>query len=187
MARPRSRPTTPLFRMIEARAQRESLSREALCRRFGISASYFGQLSADPELLAQASRPVIAAIAEFLEVPFVQAQLWAGQLRWEDFGMPRNPAATVIQYVDRVAMQIEEDPHFREFAVPLKDWSATPPSIRLRYVALYEQARALRLQREAQGAAFAQTLARAGNIEPAGPPAAAAPAGVPASRRKRAA
>ena len=82
MARPRSRPTLYLFRILEAKALREGLARDALCKRFRISSSYYGQLSADSTLLAQASRPVIAAIAEFLGVPFVQAQLWAGQITW---------------------------------------------------------------------------------------------------------
>ena len=66
MARPRSRPTMYLFRLIEARALRDGLTREELCARFGISSSYYGQLSADATLLSQASRPVVQAIAAFL-------------------------------------------------------------------------------------------------------------------------
>ena len=165
MPRPRLRPLTPLFRMIEAKALREQLGREELCRRFGISASYYGQLSADASLLSQASRPVLGAIAEFLDVALVQAQLWAGQIRWEDFGPRRNPGATVTQYLDAVAMQMEDDAHFREFAVPLKDWSATPQSMKLRYVALYEHARMLRLGRDSAGASVAATLARAAGLQ----------------------
>ena len=153
-----------LFRLLEAKALRDGLTREELCARFGISSSYYGQLSADATLLAQASRPVVAAIAAFLEVPFVQAQLWAGQITWQDFGSPRNPGATVIQYLDKVAMQIGDDELFREFAVPLKEWSATPQAIKLRYVALYEQARRLRLQKEISASPIGLVLARAAQL-----------------------
>jgi hypothetical protein len=165
MARPRSRPTMYLFRLIEAKALRESLSREELCARFNISSSYYGQLSADAALLSQASRPVIAAIAAFLEVPYVQAQLWGGQITWQDFGLPKNPGATVTQYLDRVALQIADDEHFREFGVPIKEWSATPHAIKLRYVALYEHARQLRLHKEAAGSAVGLALARAAQLK----------------------
>jgi hypothetical protein len=164
MARPRSRPTVYLFRLIELKAQREGTSRESLCSQFGISASYYGQLSSEPTLLAQASRPVIAAIAQYLDVPFVQAQIWAGQLDWADFGRPRNPGATVTQYLDRVALQIEQDEHFRAFAVPLKDWSATPQGMKIRFIALYEHARQLLLAGQTAAETPAALLARAGQI-----------------------
>ena len=165
MARPRSRPTMYLFRLIEAKALRDGLSREELCARFNISSSYYGQLSADAVLLSQASRPVVAAIAAFLDVSFVQAQLWAGQITWQDFGLPKNPGATVTQYLDKVALQIADDENFREFAVPIKEWSATPHAIKLRYVALYEHTRRLRLQKEAGGSAVGLALARAAQLK----------------------
>jgi|SRR5579871_916171 len=177
MARPRSRPTLYLFQLIEAKALRDGLTREQLCSRFGISSSYFGQLSADATLLSQASRPVLAAIAAFLDVAFVQAQLWAGQLTWEDFGRARNPGATVTQYLDKAALQIADDEHFREFAVPLKEWSATPHAMKLRYVALYEHARRMRLSREVPESAIGLVLARAADLKDAAATAAAATVG----------
>ncbi len=164
MVRPRTRPTTPLFRIIEARALREGVTREDVCLALGISVSYYGQLSGDPVLLAQASRSVIAAIAQFIEVPHVQVQMWAGQLSWTDFGQPRNPGATVTQYIDAIALQIETDPAFVEFAVPIADWSATPQSIKLRYVALYELARQLRLGNASGESTPTLTLARAAGL-----------------------
>jgi hypothetical protein len=164
MPRARTRPTTPLFRIIEAQALREQLSKEQLYARIGISASYYGQLSTDAVLLSQASRTVIESISAYLDVPAVQVMMWAGQLDWRDFGSPRNPGATVNQYLDAVALQIEDDPHFREFAVPLREWSATPQAIRLRFVALYERARALRLQREAAEGSPGLALARAARL-----------------------
>ena len=68
------------------------------------------------------------------------------------------------QYIDAVALQIEDDPHFREFAVPLREWSATPQPIKLRFVALYEHARQLRLQRELAASTPGLTLARAARL-----------------------
>ena len=164
MARTRTRPTTPLFRIIETQALRESLSKEQLYARIGISASYYNQLSTDALLLSQASRTVIESISTYLDVPHVQVMMWAGQLDWNDFGQPRNPGATVNQYIDAVALQIEDDPHFREFAVPLREWSATPQPIKLRFVALYEHARQLRLQRELAASTPGLTLARAARL-----------------------
>jgi hypothetical protein len=151
MARTRTRPTTPLFRIIETQALREGLSKELLYARLGISASYYNQLCTDEALLAQASRTVVEAISTYLDVPHVQVMMWAGQLDWRDFGQPRNPGATVHQYIDAVALQIEDDPHFRQFAVPLREWSATPQAIKLRFVALYEHARQLRVECEISG------------------------------------
>ena len=185
MARPRSRPTMYLFQLIEAKALRDGLAREQLCARFGISSSYYGQLSTDETLLSQASRPVISSIAVFLDVPFVQAQLWAGQITWQDFGRPKNPGATVTQYLDNVALQMADDEYFREFAVPLKEWSATPHGVKLRYVALYEHARRLRLQKEVSGSALGLVLARAAQLSgTVAPPAVAVPAAVPHARRR---
>ncbi len=160
MARTRTRPTTPLFRIIETQALREGLSKEQLYARLGISASYYNQLCTDDVLLAQASRTVVEAISTYLDVPHVQVMMWAGQLDWKDFGQPRNPGATVNQYIDAVALQIEDDPYFRDFAVPLREWSATPQAIRLRFVALYEHARQLRVQREVSEASGSTTTGK---------------------------
>lgn len=166
---------------------RDELSKEQLYGRIGISASYYGQLSTDAGLLAQASRTVVDSIARYLDVPAVQVMMWAGQLEWRDFGSPRNPGATVNQYLDAVALQIEDDPHFREFAVPLREWSATPQPIRLRFVALYERVRALSLQHLTAQGTPGLTLARAAQLSdrlPDAPGPASVDTAAPATPRR---
>ncbi len=177
MPRAPSRPLTHLCQIIERHARAIGLTNDEVARKIGLSSSYYGQIRTDPGVQIGLSRSVIEAIARFLNEPVAQVQLWAGQMKWEDFGRPANPSATVDQYLDVVALHIQDDPLMRRFGVNVKDWASTPRSIKANYVALYELARAQAVGERVFEGSPALTYLRAGKIEDASNgPALAAPA-----------
>ncbi len=166
MARTTIRPVTLLCQFLERQGKADGLTHGELARRIGLSPSYYGQIRTDPDALPSLSRSVIEQIARFLNQPVSQVMLWAGQLRWEDFGLPDNPSATVDQYLDFIALHIEDDPLMRQFAVDINDWSATPASVKATFVSLYELAREQTVTARVSVGAPAVTYARAGKLEP---------------------
>lgn len=102
----------------------------------GVSYPYLQALLRGQRPISQASKTVLAAMAEFLDIPVAQAYIWSGALTAEDFFRKRSLDAELRGLYERLLAH----PDFGAYAPTTQEWAALHPNLRILIAALYERA-----------------------------------------------
>ena len=125
-----------------ARKRRDSGdSLQSAAAKLGISYPYLQALLRGQRQVAQSSKPVLAAIANYLDIPVAQAYIWSGALTAEDFF--RKP--TLASELDALYETLLQSAEFGAHVPTADQWRALDTNLKVLIAALYEKASGVRI------------------------------------------
>lgn len=120
---PQTKDDPPLLRVLIAEATRRGETLAAMARHLGVSYERVAQWRRREGDVAQATRVVFEAAADYLDVPTVYVMCMAGAIGVRDFSHPSRLSAR--EHVQRQLEYIRLDPGFAGF-FPDALWTADP-------------------------------------------------------------
>ena len=103
--------------------------------KLGISYPYLQALLRGQRPVAQASKSVLAAISDYLDIPVAQAYIWSGALTVEDFF--RKP--TLASELDALYEKLVHSTEFGAYMPTADQWGALDANVKVLIAALYEK------------------------------------------------
>jgi hypothetical protein len=126
------RPQNQLSVLLKERSQQDRLSLGELAVMFGLSPSYFSALIYSRGW-GSVGRETFELITEYLQIPFSNVLLLAGNLRAEDFFVENN----IEKSLEGVRVSMVQSDKWCGFAPSYDEWQATPIKSRIAMAMLF--------------------------------------------------
>ena len=125
-----------LLRLLAHTMRNSGDSLQSAAAKLGISYPYLQALLRGQRPVERASKPVLAAISSYLDIPVAQAYIWSGALMAEDFF--RQP--TLASELDALYEKLLHSTEFGAYAPPPDQWGALDTNVKALIAALHEKA-----------------------------------------------
>lgn len=123
-----------LVNLVRKKAAEKGMTERQIADEFSISPIYWNSLTNGNRLIGSLPRETMEKVAEFVEMPLVQAYVLAGQFEPKDFVVKVRLESQLMASIEKM----RADQRWATLAPTDSDWASTALNVKVALVALYE-------------------------------------------------